>query len=405
MRTSDPVDREEALETFLEALAAGDPEQRFDRAPCGYLTTTAAGLITEVNRTFLTLTGYRRADLVGRRRFVDLLTVGGRIYHETHYAPMLQMQGLAREIALELVRADGSRLPVLVNAVLERDGAGSPTVVRTAVFDATQRRAYERELLLAKQRAEESESRARALAHALQQTFLPPSNPSIPGLELAAGYRPAGEGDEIGGDFYDVFEVGPDDWCVVIGDVCGKGIEAAVVTALARNTLRAAAVRQPQPSGALAALNEVLLYQSGDRYCTVAVLRVRRRRTSWKATLSCGGHPLPYLVRSGVPVAVGRPGPLVGVFERASFTDTAVELGPEDAVVLYTDGVTEGRRPDGTFFGEVRLTASLREHGGSAASLADGLLDDVMAFQSERPRDDVALVAVAVPGRGDPAPG
>ncbi len=184
------------------------------------------GLIVKANQTFLTLTGYGQVDLVGRLRFVDLLTAGGRIYHETHCAPMLQMHDTAREIALDVVFADGRRLPVLVNSVLEHDISGSSTIVRTAVFDASQRRAYERELLRTKQRAEESELRASKLAQTLQGSFIPPTHPHIPGLELAAAYRPAGDGSEIGGDFYDVFEIGPDDWCMVIGDVSGQGVEA-----------------------------------------------------------------------------------------------------------------------------------------------------------------------------------
>ena len=107
---------------------------------------------------------------------------------------MLQMHGTAREIALDVVCADGRRLPVLVNSVLEHDVSGTPTVVRTAVFDASQRRAYERELLRTKERAEESEVHARKLAQTLQQSFIPPTHPHIPGLELAAAYRPAGDG-------------------------------------------------------------------------------------------------------------------------------------------------------------------------------------------------------------------
>lgn len=184
-------DGTEALNEFLGALAADDPDQLYDRAPCGYLTTTPDGLIAKVNQTFLTLTGYGQSDLVGRRRFVDLLTAGGRIYHETHYAPMLQMHGTAREIALDVVCADGRRLPVLVNSVLERDPSGTPTVVRTAVFDATQRRAYERELLLTKQRAEESEVHARRLAQTLQQSFIPPLTASQ-GTRAACGLKVGG---------------------------------------------------------------------------------------------------------------------------------------------------------------------------------------------------------------------
>ena len=114
---------------------------------------------------------------MGRRSFVDLLTGGGRIYHETHYAPMLQMQGMAREIALDIVGADGRRIPALVNAVLERDAAGAPIVVRAAVFDATERREYERELLRSKQRAEESEAEA-AAARSHPAADLDPAGPA-----------------------------------------------------------------------------------------------------------------------------------------------------------------------------------------------------------------------------------
>jgi sigma-B regulation protein RsbU (phosphoserine phosphatase) len=131
--------------------------------------------------------------------------------------------------------------------------------VRTAVFDATERRQYEQELLRAKQRAQESEERARLLARTLQQSLIPPAPPDIPGLQVSAAYRPAGNGDEIGGDFYDVFQLGPGEWMVAVGDVRGKGVEAAVVTSLVRHTTRAAAVGHPQPSQVLDMLNQVLL--------------------------------------------------------------------------------------------------------------------------------------------------
>lgn len=267
----------EALQAFYEALLDDDPEQLYDRAPCGYLSTAADGTIIKVNQTFLTLTGYDRGQLIGRLRFAQLLSAGGRIYHETHYAPLLSMQGHAHEIAFDLLRADGSRLPVLVNSVVERDSQGTPRVIRTAVFDARQRREYERELLRAKQRAEQSEARATALARTLQQTLIPPAPPAIPHLDVAAVYRPAGDGSEVGGDFYDVFPLGTGDWIVAVGDVCGKGVEAAVVTALARYTLRAATVEHPEPSTALATLNDVLRHHHTNRFCTVVLLRLRTR--------------------------------------------------------------------------------------------------------------------------------
>ena len=160
--------QEAALEDFFKALPEDDPESLYEKAPCGYLSTTPDGTIVKVNQTFLTWTGFSREGLVGRRSFSDLLTGGGRIYHDTHYAPLLRMQDRVREIALDVVKADGERLPVLVNAAVEHDDAGTPLFVRVALFDATERRSYERELLRAKQQAEESEARARTLARTLQ---------------------------------------------------------------------------------------------------------------------------------------------------------------------------------------------------------------------------------------------
>ncbi|MEV4643011.1 SpoIIE family protein phosphatase [Actinoplanes sp. NPDC049548] len=140
-----------------------DPGDLYENAPCGYLTTLPDGTIVKVNETFLAWTGYDRITLVGRRRFRDLLAPGDKIYYETHYAPLLSMRDDVQEVAFELVRADGRRLPILVNSVLGRDPAGLPRVVRTMVFNATERRGYEKELLAARHTAEASERRVRAL--------------------------------------------------------------------------------------------------------------------------------------------------------------------------------------------------------------------------------------------------
>ena len=389
--------QETAREAFYEALQRDDPVTLYERAPCGYLSTTADGAIIKVNETFSLWTGYRREDLVGRRSFVELLTPGGRIYHETHYAPMLRMQGMAREIALDLVKADGRLLPVLVNATFEERLDDAPGIVRVAVFDATERREYERELLRSKYRAEESEERARALAYTLQQTLIPPTTPDIPGLEVAAAYRPAGDGADVGGDFYDLFQVSQGDWVIVLGDVCGKGVEAAVVTALARYTLRAAAVASRQPRKALVALNEVLLNHETDRFCTVVVLRLREEGEGWLVTMASAGHPLPLVARVGAePTYLGENSPLVGVLERPDFTDHSVRLPPGEALMLYTDGVPEARR-DHEFFGDERLRDLVRRQAHSAQGMVDVVLREVLDFQSGRPSDDIAVVALRVP--------
>jgi serine/threonine-protein kinase RsbW len=154
-RPSNTDDVEAPLEETAEAL--------LENAPCGYLSLRPDGIITRVNATFLSWTGLARDDLIGRRRFVDLLTAGGRIYHETHYFPLLRMQGEVREIALEIVCADGRALPVLANTVLRRDADGEPVALHTTVFNASDRKQYERELLMARRREQVDRQRVERL--------------------------------------------------------------------------------------------------------------------------------------------------------------------------------------------------------------------------------------------------
>ena len=144
-------------------------EDLYEEAPVGHVSTLPDGTIVRVNRRFEQMTGRSREDLLAGRRLTDLLTAGGRVYHETHYAPLLAMQGEVREIALEIVRADGSLLPVYVNSVLRRDGDGGARDVVTSVFEATDRREYERELLLARRRAERLQQHSAFLAHAARE--------------------------------------------------------------------------------------------------------------------------------------------------------------------------------------------------------------------------------------------
>ncbi|MCY1076426.1 PAS domain-containing hybrid sensor histidine kinase/response regulator [Archangium lansingense] len=140
-------------------------EELYEHAPCGYISTRPDGLIVKVNQTFLSWTGYQREELVGRKRFYELLTMAGRIFHETHYAPLLQMQGFVREIALDLVCANGRTIPTLLNSVQKKDAAGRPLHHRTTLFNATERKLYERELLMARRKAEQlAQSKATLLS-------------------------------------------------------------------------------------------------------------------------------------------------------------------------------------------------------------------------------------------------
>lgn len=137
----------------------------FEHAPCGYLTTTPDGIITRVNRTFEKWTGHRREAIVGTP-FMDLLTTSGQLFHETRYAMVLRLAGEVREVALNVECADGTELPILVNAIAVLGDDGEPVSIRTAVFDATERQDYERQLLAARREAEASEARVRVLQDA-----------------------------------------------------------------------------------------------------------------------------------------------------------------------------------------------------------------------------------------------
>ncbi len=379
------------------AATSAEREAFFHDAPCAFISTSTDGAIQLVNRTFVTMSGYSADELIGRRLW-SLLTVGGRIYIETHLAPLLLESGQLRGIALELIDAAGDRIPILLSATVTRGEAGRPTGIRVAMFDATERRAYETELLAARTRAEASDARARQLVRSLQQTLIPPVTPTVAGLDLAAAYRPAGDGSEVGGDFYDVFQIGHDDWIVAVGDVTGKGAEAAAVTALARYTIRAAAVITAEPEAILTTLNDVLRQDDmTTRWCSVVMARLTRDTPGWIVEVIHAGHPLAVLVPAhGRVIELGRPGTILGAVATADLTPVRRSLGPGEAVVLYTDGVTEGRGATG-FFGEDRLRAVLQEHRGSANGLTYRLLDDVVDLQAGRTSDDIVIVTIRVP--------
>jgi len=236
------------------------------------------------------------------------------------------------------------------------------------------------------------------IARTLQESLLPPELPMVPGLQIAARYRPAGEGNEVGGDFYDVFETGDGTWGIVIGDVCGKGPEAAAVTGLARHTIRAAAMRERRPSEILATLNGAVLQQRPDSiFCTVAYVRVRPDADGARLTVCCGGHPLPLVIRAdGAVETAGRPGTLLGIFPDPDLEDRPVQLEKGDSMVLFTDGVIE-EHGEGRVFGRDRLTAILHESAGlDAKGIAAAIDQAVMDFRPHAPRDDIAIIVLKV---------
>ncbi|MFJ3231239.1 PP2C family protein-serine/threonine phosphatase [Streptomyces sp. NPDC086787] len=389
------------------ALLEDSAEDLYEHAPCGFLSTLLDGRIIKVNTTLLEWLGYRGEDLVGRRHFSDLLTVGGRLYHETHFAPLLRMQGEVSGIALELRAADGSRLPVLVTSTVKADGDGQPLLIRTTVFDARDRRAYETELLRARQEADLERDRLKRLATTLQKTLLPPTLANVPGLDVSAYYHIASV-DEVGGDFYDLFPLAAGTWGLFMGDVCGKGAAAAAVTSLARYTLRAAAVYDPSPAAVLDNLNTVLNHEyngTDPRFCTVVfgLLTPDSDRGGFHITLAAGGHPPALLMRADgtadfLPTTGGQ---LIGALPDAHIAATSVHLAPGDTLLLHTDGLTEAHInaavTKGERYGDDALLDFCRALTPTTASDTIAAIRDLLDTFGTGVDDDAAVLAVHVP--------
>ncbi|MFJ9342264.1 SpoIIE family protein phosphatase [Streptomyces sp. NPDC101733] len=399
----------DATDAVFTSLLEDSTEELYEQAPCGYLSTMMDGTIAKINATLLDWLGLERSHVVGRMRFTDLLTVGGKLYHETHFAPMLQMKGEINGIALDIKAAHGRRMPVLVTSKVKTSENGEPLLIRTTVFDASDRRAYENELLRGRKAAEEARRQAEAdrtrLQEALavlQQSLLPATLPTVPGLKAASYYHTASP-DRLGGDFYDLFPLGTGQWAFFLGDVCGKGPQAAAVTSLTRYTLRAAALHDGDPITVLTTLNTVLheRYTSGDpRYCTAIFGVLHPRDNHVDVHLASGGHPSALIQRAdGTADYLPTPGGiLIGILPNPEFTAARTQLHPGDTLLLYTDGLTEARiGPDRALYGEdaLRTFTTAQPIAGPQALIT--ALTGLLAGFGEGLDDDTALLALGVP--------
>jgi integral membrane sensor domain MASE1/serine phosphatase RsbU (regulator of sigma subunit) len=233
----------------------------------------------------------------------------------------------------------------------------------------------------------------------LQAGLLPTELPEIPGVETEVYYRPAGEHQIVGGDFYDVFQAEDGSWAVVVGDVVGKGAAAAATTALARYTLRAAAVHESRPSRILAELNDAIRRQAPDQSCTAAYLRVEAAGgRSVRAMLATGGHPSPLLLRGEGTVERFNLGSLVlGVEEDAALADRSIQLRPGDALLLYTDGLTDAYAPRRIASQDDLAALLIPLVGLDASQIVQHVTRAMLPEGWGRPRDDILLFVLRVP--------
>lgn len=234
----------------------------------------------------------------------------------------------------------------------------------------------------------------RHISASLQRAFLPPVLPRVEGLDIAAAYWPAGIASDVGGDFYDVFRIGDTRWALIIGDACGTGPDAAAVAAIARHTTRAAARHGFDHRDVIEWVNQAICHSDRDLFATVCYATVDLAPNRCTIRLAAAGHPLPIVVDAAGARAVGRPGTLLGVFDDVDVFVEEAELGPEDAVVFWTDGVTDLPPPYGRTAADL-VDLLARERGHSADDIVatigaelDGRVANVLR------EDDVALLVL-----------
>ncbi len=387
----DAEDRAEEVAASQALLSASEARKAaiVGGALDGIISIDGGGRVLEFNPAAEATFGYSRDEVIGEE-LADLIMPEAMA--RRHRAGLLEFRRagigpiLNRRVEVTARRRDGTELPVELTVT---PVAGSdPPIFTGYLRDITERLRSEAELLASRERLAH-------IAHTLQASLLLPQLPEIPGLELASAYRPAGEGNDVGGDFYDAFELSESRWALALGDVCGKGPEAAAVTALVRYTLRAAAIRSPHdPSAVLAELHRAMASQRPDSYCTLAyaVMQPDLRRVD----IVLGGHPSALLVtRAGVVTQVGGRGPIIGLIDHWAGTSDAITLSPGDAIVLYSDGVTEARR-DRELFGVERLEAAVRSAAAHGAAGIVRAIDRAVGDFATVLGDDFAILAAAV---------
>jgi len=250
-----------------------------------------------------------------------------------------------------------------------------------------------------------------SVARRLQASLLPAALPVIRGLDLAARYAPAGDGVDVGGDFYDCVATSDDRWLLVVGDVKGKGIDAAALTGMARHTIRAAATPGRGPAAVLTYFNDVLCRYEAERvgadpswegaeprFCSVVAVEVLRTADGFAATIASAGHPLPLLRRpDGLVVSLGQAGGVLGIDVAVEIPEVTVELVPGSVIVCFTDGVSECH-DGGRFLDETGIAAVLAAAGGAAEHVVAEIEEAARRFVPGGViRDDLAILAIRLP--------
>jgi PAS domain S-box-containing protein len=362
-----PLARSAVLESMADAVFVLDP----------------FGRIVDVNPAAVNLTTLTRASLLGRR-LEDVLDGTSMTSVNATELALAGAPGTPSQRAFDISRQhltdDSAR------------AAGELVVLR----EITQRVRDQERL----QRVLAEQSR---VANALQASMIPPTLPDVTGIELASRYEPAGDGSEVGGDFLDVFGVDPQTWAFMLGDVSGKGAEAAAASAAARYTVRALVGTDGSPARTLREVNARLLAQTdAERHCTLAHGYLRPMTDGVQVTVTLAGHPRPLVLRAtGEVDEVGHPGTALALIDDPELHDATFHLAPGEVLCLFTDGLTEARRGR-EMFGTDRLAELLQRYGRLRVDeLADAMIDAARTFHGDQLKDDLAVLLIRSSGPED----
>jgi PAS domain S-box-containing protein len=361
-----------------------------ERIPDAVVVLDRHGHVVDANPAAARLTGASVGALVGR----DLLDVLPQL------APLVDTTGASQHAfgSCRAKRADGVTVDLAVTISPLPDEVHAPTGRLVVLRDVTAQRDIERRL-------RDLVAERTATLETLQRGLYPARVPDMPGLSVAAVLDPAESDTSIGGDFVDVRACGEGRWCLMVGDVVGKGAAAATLIGLARHTALALTSIGWAPSAVLGEVSRAIAAEEPDagdvdpRFCTLALATVESAEDGAELVLSLGGHPRPMLVRaSGEVTEVGVPGTLLGLFDAPELHDVRVRLHPGDCLVMFSDGVTEARRGMEAF-ADHRLPQLLGELAGTPAGhVVHEVVTAVRTFsRNESGRDDIAVLALAVP--------
>jgi sigma-B regulation protein RsbU (phosphoserine phosphatase) len=342
----------------------------------------AFGRVVDVNPAGLTLAASSRAALLGRdgQQLLDATP-------SAHFSPGILTLATGRATSAD----EGERRTFDIDRQPLTDASGRAAGELVVLREVTER-------VRDRERLEQVLADRSRVAAVLQASMVPSQLPEVPGTELASRYEPAGDGAEIGGDFLDVFALGPQTWAFLLGDVSGKGAEAAAVSAAARYTVRALAGPDIGPADTLRRVNATLLAQTEtERHCTLVHGQLERAEgaTTLRVTLCLAGHQPPLVLRTtGVVEEVGTLGTSLALFDDPELHDTTFDLAPGEVLCAFTDGLVEARR-GGELFGEQRVAEVLHEcRHQTTDDIAGAVLDAVRDFHGGTLVDDLAILLV-----------